>query len=113
MRKQMNKTLDPKSYEKNIYKMWHDHGYFKANVNKDKSPFTIIMPPPNITSKLHIGHSYTVTIQDTVTRYKRMQGFETLLLPGTDHAALATEVKVVEKLKKEGKTKEMLGRKAF
>lgn len=109
----MNKTLDPKSYEKDIYKMWQGHGYFKAKVNKDKSPFTIIMPPPNITSKLHIGHAYTVTIQDTVARYKRMQGFETLLLPGTDHAALATEVKVVEKLKKEGKTKEMLGRTAF
>ena len=111
--KNMNKTLDPKSYEKDIYSMWLDKGYFKANVNKDKSPFTIIMPPPNITSKLHIGHAYTTTLQDTIIRYKRMQGYEALLLPGTDHAALATEVKVVEKLKKEGKTKEMLGRKAF
>ena len=103
----------PQEFEEKIYKIWEDKGYFKANVNKDKKPFTIVMPPPNVTSKAHIGHAMDNTLQDVLIRYKRMQGFESLWLPGTDHAALATEHKIVEKLAKEGKTKEGIGRDEF
>ena len=103
----------PQEFEEKIYKIWEDKGYFRANVNKDKKPFTIVMPPPNVTSKAHIGHAMDNTLQDVLIRYKRMQGFESLWLPGTDHAALATEHKIVEKLAKEGKTKEGIGRDEF
>ena len=109
----MEKSFNPSSFEKRIYSNWLDKKYFNAKVNKTKSPFTIVMPPPNITDKLHIGHAYNTTIQDAIVRFKRMQGYEALLLPGTDHAALATEVKVVERLKKQGITKEELGREKF
>ena len=103
----------PQEFEDAIYKTWEDKGYFRAKVNKNKKPFTIVMPPPNVTSKAHIGHGLTMTLQDVLTRYKRMNGFEALWLPGSDHAALATEHKIVEKLANEGKTKEGIGREEF
>lgn len=103
----------PQEFEDAIYKTWEEKGYFRAKVNKDKKPFTIVMPPPNVTSKAHIGHGLTMTLQDVLTRYKRMSGYEALWLPGSDHAALATEHKIVEKLANEGKTKEGIGREEF
>ena len=103
----------PQNYEEEIYKMWESRGYFKANVNPDKKPFSIVMPPPNVTSKAHIGHGLDMTLQDILIRYKRMTGYEALWLPGSDHAAIATEHKIVEKLASEGKTKESIGREAF
>ncbi len=109
----MEKNYNPKDFEERLYEKWMKKGYFKAKVNPDKTPFTIIMPPPNITSKLHMGHAFQQTIQDIIIRRKRMQGFEALWLPGTDHAAIATEAKVVEKLAKAGIKKEDIGREAF
>lgn len=109
----MDKKFDFKNAEQSIYENWLNKGYFKADENSTKTPFTIVMPPPNITSKLHIGHAYGISIMDSLIRYKRMQGYEALLLPGTDHAALATEVKVVERLKSQGINKEDIGREAF
>ena len=109
----MEKNYEPKNFESKIYQNWLEKKYFKANVNKDKKPFTIIMPPPNVTSKLHMGHAFQETIQDIIIRRKRMQGYEALWLPGTDHAAIATESMVVKKLEKQGLTKEMLGREKF
>lgn len=109
----MEKSFEPKKFESDIYKNWMEKGYFKADENSTKKPFTIVMPPPNITSKLHIGHAYGISIMDSIIRYKRMKGFEALLLPGTDHAALATEVKVVERLAEKGIKKEDIGREAF
>jgi len=103
----------PQNYEEEIYKIWEEKGYFRAKINEKKTPFTIVMPPPNVTSKAHIGHALNMTLQDILIRYKRMRGFEALWLPGSDHAAIATEHKIVEKLAKEGKTKEMIGRDAF
>lgn len=109
----MEKNYEPSSFEKDIYNDWLDKKYFAASINKNKTPFTIIMPPPNITSKLHIGHAFQESIQDIVIRQKRMQGYEALWLPGTDHAAIATEEKVVAKLLKEGIKKEEIGREEF
>ncbi len=109
----MEKSFEPSKYESKIYSNWLEKNYFKADENSNKKPFTIVMPPPNITSKLHIGHAYGISIMDSIIRYKRMQGFEALLLPGTDHAALATEVKVVERLASQGIKKEDIGREAF
>ena len=109
----MEKKYNPSSFEDRIYKTWLDENYFEAKINSKKKPFTIIMPPPNITSKLHMGHAFQQTIQDIIVRRKRMQGYEALWLPGTDHAAIATEAKVVEKLAKEGITKEDIGREEF
>lgn len=109
----MNKTYDPKSFEKRIYSKWLEKKYFSARPDPDKKPFTIVMPPPNITGQLHMGHALDGTVQDILTRYKRMKGFEALWLPGTDHASIATEVKIVEKMRKEGLTKEMIGRDDF
>ncbi len=109
----MDKKYNPLVFEEQIYENWLNKNYFYAKVNKDKKPFTIIMPPPNITSKLHMGHAFQQTIQDIIIRRKRMQGYEALWLPGTDHAAIATEAKVVEKLAKEGITKEQIGRDEF
>ena len=109
----MDKKFNFKEIEQDLYENWLNKGYFKADENSTKKPFTIVMPPPNITSKLHIGHAYGISIMDSLIRYKRMQGFEALLLPGTDHAALATEVKVVERLKEKGINKEDIGREAF
>lgn len=109
----LNKTYDPKSFEDRLYKFWNENGYFKANVNREKEPFTIMMPPPNVTGSLHMGHALNNTIQDILTRWKRMEGYEALWLPGTDHASISTESKVVEKIKSEGKTKQGLGREKF
>ena len=94
----MDTTFDPKKFEKRLYSKWTDNKYFSAHPNKDKKPFTVMMPPPNITGQLHIGHALTMTVQDSIIRYKRMKGYETLWLPGTDHASIATEVKIIDKL---------------
>ena len=109
----MNKTYEPKEFEEKIYKKWLDKKYFSAKVNEKKKPFTIVIPPPNITGQLHMGHALNDTIQDSIIRYKRMKGFEALWLPGTDHASIATEVKIVEKMKQEGLSKDDLGREGF
>ncbi len=113
MKREMDKVYNPKDVEENIYKEWEEKGYFKAKVNSHKKPFTIVMPPPNITGKLHMGHALDETMQDILIRFKRMQGFEALWVPGTDHASIATEAKVVEQLKKEGLSKEEIGREKF
>ena len=110
---EMSKTYDPKEFEKRIYEEWERGGYFKAEPNPDKVPFTIVIPPPNVTGQLHIGHALDESIQDSIIRFKRMQGYEALWLPGTDHASIATEMKVVELLKGEGHTKEEVGREKF
>lgn len=107
------KTYAPQEFEEKIYKMWEDKNCFFANADSKKPAFCVIMPPPNVTSVAHIGHAMDMTLQDVLIRYKRMKGYEALWLPGADHAALATEVKLVEKLKSEGKTKEMIGRDEF
>ena len=104
---------DHKKVEVNKYEFWKDHGYFEAGKNKGANPYCIVIPPPNVTGKLHIGHAYNVAIQDAIIRYKRMQGFDTLWLPGMDHAAIATEAKVVKKLKENGIDKYEYGREKF
>lgn len=109
----MEKTYNPHEFEQDIYKTWLEKKYFHAKVDKNKVPYSIIMPPPNVTSKLHMGHAFQETIQDIIIRRKRMQGFNAMWLPGTDHAAIATESMIVKKLAKEGKSKESLGREAF
>ena len=111
--KELEKTYSPEKIEGRIYRKWLEGKYFHAEVNKDKKPFTIIMPPPNITGQLHMGHALDNTMQDILIRYKRMAGYEALWQPGTDHAAIATEVKVIDKLKAEGKNKYELGREKF
>ena len=103
----------PKGLEERLYQKWLDNKYFHAEVNRDKKPFTIVMPPPNVTGQLHMGHALDETMQDILIRFKRMQGYEALWQPGTDHAAIATEVKVIEKLKEQGINKEDLGREEF
>lgn len=113
MDENLSKIYDPKIVEDRLYKFWVDNGFFKANVNKDKEPYTIVMPPPNITGKLHMGHALDETIQDIIVRFKRMQGYEVLWVPGTDHAAIATEAKIVEQMRKEGVSKEEIGREKF
>lgn len=109
----MNKTFTPSEFEERIYKRWCDKGYFTAKADKKKKPFTIVMPPPNITGQLHMGHALNETLQDIIIRYKRMDGYAALWLPGTDHASIATELKIVEQLRKEGLSKESVGREAF
>lgn len=111
--KELEKNYNPSQIENKLYQKWLDKKYFRARKNPDKKPFTIVMPPPNITGQLHMGHALDNTMQDILTRYKRMQGYETLWQPGTDHAAIATEVKVIESLKKQGIEKEDLGREGF
>ena len=111
--KELEKTYSPSAIEERLYDKWLKGKYFHAAVNRSKKPFTIVMPPPNITGQLHMGHALDNTMQDILIRYKRMQGFEALWQPGTDHAAIATEVKVIDKLKKEGIEKEDLGREGF
>ncbi|MEF9918910.1 MAG: valine--tRNA ligase [Eubacterium sp.] len=114
MKKEMTKVYDPKDVENRIYEWWQEKGYFKPEVHLEGKPFTIIMPPPNITGQLHMGHAFDDTLQDALTRFKRMQGYAALWVPGMDHASIATEVKVVEKIRnEEGKTKEDLGREEF
>lgn len=109
----LENKFNPKDFEDKIYKNWEEKGYFKPSEDKSKKPYTIVIPPPNITGKLHMGHALDETIQDLLIRYKRMQGYNALWLPGTDHAAIATEAKVVAKLKEEGTSKEKLGREEF
>ena len=107
------KTYTPSEIEDKLYQSWMDRGYFHAEVDERKKPFCIVMPPPNITGQLHMGHALDNTMQDILIRFRRMQGYSALWQPGTDHAAIATEVKVIEKLKKEGRDKEQLGRDKF
>ncbi len=109
----MEKKYNPKSFEDRLYREWEESGCFKAVRDDNKVPFTVVMPPPNITGQLHMGHAMDETLQDTIIRFKRMQGYCALWLPGTDHASIATEVKIVEDMKKEGLTKEQLGREGF
>ena len=109
----MDKNYNPQSFEKEIYQNWLEHKYFSSKPNKNKKKFSICMPPPNVTGRAHVGHALNNSIQDVVVRYKRMQGFETLWVPGTDHAAIATEAKIVDALEKEGLTKEQVGREKF
>ena len=113
MSKELAKTYDPKGLEDRIYQKWLDNKYFHAQVNRDKKTFTIVMPPPNVTGQLHMGHALDETMQDILIRFKRMQGYEALWQPGTDHAAIATEVKVIEKLKEQGIDKNEIGREEF
>ena len=113
MNKELAKQYDPKDVEDRIYKMWLDGKYFHAKCEEGKDTYTIVIPPPNITGQLHMGHALDNTLQDILIRFKRMQGFDTLWLPGTDHASIATEAKIVEAMKKEGITKEDIGREGF
>ena len=110
--REMAKSYDP-SIEERIYKHWMEKGYFHAEVDKSKEPFTIVIPPPNITGHLHMGHALDETMQDILIRWKRMQGYNALWVPGTDHAAISTEVKIVNKMREEGLDKETLGREGF
>ena len=110
---EMQKTYNPKDFEERIYADWEKSGYFHAERDPNKVPFTIMMPPPNITGQLHMGHALDATMQDTLIRFKRMQGYSALWLPGCDHASIATEVKIVEKMKAEGVTKADIGRDGF
>ncbi len=111
--KELSKTYDPSAIEKRLYEKWEKNGYFHAEPDSKKKPFTIVMPPPNITGQLHMGHALDNALQDTLIRYKRMQGYNALWQPGTDHAAIATEVKVIDALKKQGIDKADLGREGF
>ena len=111
--KRLNDKFNPKDFEDKLYKDWEEKGYFKPSMDKEKEPYCIMMPPPNVTGKLHMGHALDGTIQDILIRFKRMQGYDVLWLPGSDHAAISTEMKVVQKLAKEGKTKQDLGREKF
>jgi valyl-tRNA synthetase len=112
-RKELAKTYNPKELEDRLYKKWLDKGYFTPKIDKEKKPYTIVMPPPNITGKLHMGHAIDNTIQDVLIRWRRMQGYSALWLPGEDHASIATEVKVEEELRKQGIIKKEIGRDAF
>ena len=113
MGRELAKTYDPKGIEDRLYQKWLDNKYFHAEVDRTKTPFTIVIPPPNITGQLHMGHALDNTMQDILIRYKRMQGYNALWQPGTDHASIATEVKIIEKLKEEGIDKNDLGREGF
>ena len=113
MQKQLSPTYDPKEVESRTYKFWQDGGYFHAEIDPEKKPYTIVIPPPNITGKLHMGHALDETLQDILIRFRRMQGYSALWLPGTDHASIATEAKIVEAMAKEGITKEQIGREEF
>ena len=113
MSKELAKTYDPKGIEDRLYEKWMNNKYFHAKVDHSKTPFTIVIPPPNITGQLHMGHALDNTIQDIIIRSKRMQGYNALWQPGTDHASIATEAKIVEAMRKEGITKEDIGREGF
>ena len=113
MGKDLDKTYDPHSFEDRLYAFWQEKGYFSPVVDHDKKPYSIMMPPPNITGQLHLGHAMDETLQDTLIRWRRMQGYSALWLPGTDHASIATEAKIVEAMRKEGITKEEIGREKF
>lgn len=113
MKKELDKTYNPHDIEGRLYDKWIGKKYFHAEVDRSKKPFTIVMPPPNVTGKLHMGHALDNALQDTLIRYKRMQGYNALWIPGTDHASISTEVKVTNKLKDEGIDKRDLGREGF
>ncbi|MBR6777595.1 MAG: valine--tRNA ligase, partial [Clostridia bacterium] len=113
MKKELATKYDPSSFEDRLYAMWSENGYFTPLRDDTKTPFTMVIPPPNITGQLHMGHALDNTLQDILARYKRMCGYPTLWLPGTDHASIATEAKIVEAMRKEGLTKEDLGREKF
>ena len=113
MRQELAKTYDPKGIEDRIYQNWEEKKYFHAEVDHEKLPFTIVIPPPNITGQLHMGHALDETMQDIICRFRRMQGYNVLWQPGTDHASIATEVKVTNELKKKGINKHDLGREGF
>ncbi len=113
MSKELAKSYSPKDFEDRIYSAWNEKGCFRAEVDKNKKPYTIVIPPPNITGQLHMGHALDETLQDILIRWKRMSGYSALWLPGTDHAAIATEAKIVEAMRKEGISKEELGREGF
>ena len=110
---QLAKTYDPREVEDRIYDFWQKGNYFHAVVDPEKKPYSIVMPPPNITGQLHMGHALDNTLQDALIRWRRMQGYSALWMPGTDHASIATEAKIVEAMKKEGLTKDDLGRDGF
>lgn len=113
MARELPKVYEPKEVESSIYEMWEKGGYFHAEKDENKKPFTIVMPPPNVTGQLHMGHAMDATLQDTLIRFKRMQGYNALWIPGVDHAGIATQIKVEEVLRKEGKTRYDLGREKF
>ena len=113
MGRELAKTYDPKGIEDRLYQKWMEKKYFHAEVDHSRTPFTIVIPPPNITGQLHMGHALDNTMQDILIRFKRMQGYNALWQPGTDHASIATEVKIIEKLKEEGIDKHDLGREKF
>ena len=113
MKNELPKQYNPSEFEDKIYSYWIENNCFKASPNSKKKPYTIVIPPPNITGQLHMGHALDETLQDILIRWKRMSGYEALWLPGTDHAAIATEAKIVEAMRKEGLTKEGIGREAF
>jgi len=113
MNRELPKTYDPGEVEKSIYKLWIEGGYFKGVIDPDKEPFTIVIPPPNVTGQLHLGHAFDNTVQDVLIRHKRMQGYAALWVPGTDHAGIATQIRVEEELRKEGLTRYDLGREKF
>jgi len=113
MKKELSKQYDPKEVEDRIYKNWEESGYFRVEVDSSKSPYSIVIPPPNITGQLHMGHALNNTLQDILIRWRRMQGYSALWLPGTDHASIATEARIVEAMKGEGLTKEGIGREKF
>ncbi len=113
MARELPKVYEPQQVENEIYKMWEEGGFFKPGTDRSKKPFTIVMPPPNVTGQLHMGHAMDATLQDTLIRFKRMQGYNALWLPGVDHAGIATQIKVEEELRKEGLTRYDLGREKF
>ena len=113
MARELPKVYEPQQVENRIYKMWEEKGYFRPKENHDAKPFTIVMPPPNVTGQLHMGHAMDATLQDTLIRFKRMQGYNALWIPGVDHAGIATQIKVEEELRKEGLTRYDLGREKF
>ncbi|MCL2752477.1 MAG: class I tRNA ligase family protein, partial [Firmicutes bacterium] len=109
----IDKSYEPKNFERRVYARWEQSGYFTPQIDRDKKPYTIVIPPPNITGQLHMGHALNNTMQDVIIRRKRMQGYAALWVPGTDHASIATEVKIIEKLRSEGLCKEQIGRGEF
>ena len=114
MTNELPKTYDPSATEDKLYKTWEEKGYFNAEVDETKKPFTIVIPPPNVTGQLHMGHAFDETLQDILIRTKRMQGYSALWMPGTDHAGIATQIKVEENLRnEEGLTRYDLGREKF
>ena len=113
MSTELLKAYEPKEVARRIYDFWMQGGYFHAEPDPEKKPYTIVIPPPNITGQLHMGHALDETMQDILIRWKRMQGYSALWLPGTDHASIATEAKIVEAMRKEGITKDDIGREGF